>query len=467
LSITGNAPQARSWKTQIDNYRKRYPNRNVKEWKTDDAELSEVVDTYEEVLHGSGYIDFEDMAVNGLSLLTDVDWIRECVSAKFPIIAVDEYQDLGVALHDIVLTLRRSGCRLLAVGDIDQSIYGFNEVDPKLLLALANEPGIEHIRLRFNYRNGKNILNASLAALGEHRDYVSTSKSDGVIFFHDCPNGVGEQANTACDLAADILKRKAARNLGQIAVIYRDRFVGDVVAGACFSHSISYIRLDAGAAYPKMPLTRFLEDCAVWCSQQYSTRTLSAADLISDWLSFVRELEGRRARESAQQALLDFLFDWKNVDGMLSRWLDDFRNRLGEAFLLRLPSMCDQLEVFAKFIETANQGDLKDFTVARFAGQADDPDHLRLITFHSAKGLEFDAVIMLGLDEGAIPSYLSKTPEKLKEDRQLFYVGLTRARHEVHLVYSGFTENKGFKFRKGRSRFVNEVETRLQQVNEH
>jgi DNA helicase-2/ATP-dependent DNA helicase PcrA len=80
------------------------------------------------------------------------------------------------------------------------------------------------------------------------------------------------------------------------------------------------------------------------------------------------------------------------------------------------------------------------------------------MTLHSAKGLEFDVVVLPFLEEGILPYYLSNTEAQLREDRRLFYVGLTRARHEVHLLCSGWYQNQyGRRFKNGPSRFVKEV----------
>jgi DNA helicase-2/ATP-dependent DNA helicase PcrA len=101
-------------------------------------------------------------------------------------------------------------------------------------------------------------------------------------------------------------------------------------------------------------------------------------------------------------------------------------------------------------------------TVGVFGGQAGSPDHLNLITLHSAKGLEFDVVILMGLEQGKIPSWRAETDAARREARRLFYVGLTRARHEVHMTYSGWTENRfGRRFVRGPSEFLVEVQERL------
>jgi DNA helicase II / ATP-dependent DNA helicase PcrA len=109
-------------------------------------------------------------------------------------------------------------------------------------------------------------------------------------------------------------------------------------------------------------------------------------------------------------------------------------------------------------------GKLKELTVAGLGGQAGSPDHLNLISLHSAKGLEFDVVVMMGMEQGRMPSWAAKTIEGKREPTRLFYVGLTRSRHEVHITFSGFTVNRhGCRFDNGPSEFVIEVAKRLKE----
>lgn len=99
-----------------------------------------------------------------------------------------------------------------------------------------------------------------------------------------------------------------------------------------------------------------------------------------------------------------------------------------------------------------------------FGGQAGASDHVNLITLHSAKGMEFDVVLIMGLEQGRIPRWDANMLEKKAEARRLFYVGLTRARHEVHLLCSGFTLNRnGRRFDNGASEFMIEVYRKVKQ----
>jgi DNA helicase-2/ATP-dependent DNA helicase PcrA len=104
---------------------------------------------------------------------------------------------------------------------------------------------------------------------------------------------------------------------------------------------------------------------------------------------------------------------------------------------------------------------MANWTVAAFAGQGGSPTHLNLITLHSAKGREFEVVIMMGMDQGRIPWSNDKAKEKA-EKRRLFYVGLTRAKREVHIVYSGWCSDRyGRPHCCGPSEFVKELRQRL------
>ena len=119
--------------------------------------------------------------------------------------------------------------------------------------------------------------------------------------------------------------------------------------------------------------------------------------------------------------------------------------------------MADEVEAFKSLYEVCKEGNsLSQFTVADFGGQRGSPDRLNLTTIHSAKGLEYDVVIMMGLEQGRLPRFRATASEE-KEARRLFYVAMTRARHEVHLLWSGWYDNKGKRYSDGRSKFVDEV----------
>lgn len=186
-----------NWRTRFDRYRRTHLDREAPGWR-EDEELASLVEEYETAIRARGQVDFDDLVLLGLKLAS-IEWVQKCLLAKFPILVIDEYQDLGQALHLMVENLcLRGGMRLLAFGDPDQSIYGFAGARPELLRELSSTKGIETVRLRFNYRSGQNIIAASEAALGEKRNYKSAREEPGTISFHERPDGLHDQAEFIC-----------------------------------------------------------------------------------------------------------------------------------------------------------------------------------------------------------------------------------------------------------------------------
>jgi DNA helicase-2/ATP-dependent DNA helicase PcrA len=143
----------------------------------------------------------------------------------------------------------------------------------------------------------------------------------------------------------------------------------------------------------------------------------------------------------------------------------NMQSELLNAAFERETSLRDETIAFGVLSRACGEeGKLKELTLAALGGQAGASNHLNLITLHSAKGLEFDVVVMMGMEQGRIPSWAAKTQESKREPRRLFYVGITRSRYEVHLTCSGFTINPyGRRFDNGPSEFMIEVAKRLKE----
>jgi len=463
--VVGVHENPRDWMFRCDIYRRTHLDRDKPEWRGDYEEAAKVIEKYEGRLLRDGLVDFDAMVLLGLQLVEQHEWVRKALRARFPVLVVDEYQDLGHALHRIVLCLCfTAGMRLVAVGDPDQSIYGFTGAEPAFLQELAKRDGIEPVHLQLNYRCGPTIIRASEIALGKERGFTSGVEEVGTLDIHHRPQGVDDQAEFICDkIIPGALKRREGRQMGDIAILYRSQYDGNTIAKAVESRGWDFIRIDQGNPYPRSPIVFWLEDCALWCGGGWESGEPSLSDLVRSWRNFNETITADAGKRNLQRDLVKFLLSHRMSDQPLRDWLSDFRATCLDSCLTREPRLRDDNAAVTKLAEVcALDARLAGFTVSAFGGQRGAGTHLNLMTLHSAKGMEFDVVVVMVLEEGKLPDYRSKTDAKLREDRRLFYVGLTRARHEVHLAYSGwYTTPYGRRVRNGPSRFVSEVQRAL------
>lgn len=437
---------------------------------TSETELAGWAEAYEAELRRLGLIDFDDMVIFGQRLVSEHDWVLPLLQAKFPVLAVDEYQDLGVALHRIVKRVAFDGdIRLFAVGDPDQSIYGFTGADGALLQELAERDDVERVQLQLNYRSASRIVSASEMALGEVRGYQSNAPDrQAVIAFVACDDGlVGQAAHAVSEIIPAALAAKPGRMLGDIAILYRDFRAGNVVADAATAAGFDFIRVDNAAPYRKVALTSWIEDCAAWCAGGWREARPQLRGLLDRWLGFYRtRISDEQAREEAQR-LTQLLWSLRTDDGLARDFVSALRVGMLDALMAAEPSIADQREQVNRMSTAlASGGPLADLDLASLGGRDGSPLHLNLLTLHSAKGCEYDVVIMVGLDLGSLP-WRNEAPAARRESRRLFYVGLTRARDEIHMLYSGFVDTPRGRMYWGRSPFLDELEARMQEAEGH
>lgn len=445
-------------KDEVDKHRRVNLDRDTKVW-TQDQEMTPLAEAYEKELRSQGLIDFEDIVHFGQRLVNEHDWVLKVIRAKFPVLAVDEYQDLGAALDRIVRRLTfEGGVRLIAVGDVDQSVYGFTGANSELLEDLSKANDVKTIRLQVNYRSGTGIIQVAQRALGKDRGYASSEPDRPVsVQVHEREGGLQDQAEYAMQtLVPAAVAAKEGRQLGDIAVLYRNRNVGDVAAIEAVKAKYPFVRIDNAAPYRKVPLTSWVEDCAIWCAGGWKVSAPPLHDLQGRWISFHGGLPDKAARDVAAR-ITRFLWTHRG-NGPALDFVSALRTELLDGLMAARPELADQAAHVENMHKALQNGAAMAGTTKAQLGRRDGaPKQLNLLTLHSAKGTEYDVVIILGLDQGAFPSpdWADNTPARMEEARRLFYVGITRARDEVHLMYSGFTQNRyGRKFPHGPSEFL-------------
>jgi len=453
--VIGGPENPQRWSSRMSQYRRSVLNRKHASWQRD-PQLAALVETYEANLRRMGLIDFDDMPLLAVRALHENEWLPKAIQAKYPILVIDEYQDLGRALHRMVMGLCFSaGLRLFAVGDPDQSIYGFNGAQPQLLEALSRRDDIETVRLRLNYRCGSSIVTASNVALGEERDYSAVDGAEqGTIYFHPQAGNYGDHAEFVfSELLPDILARTPELNIGDIAILYPAANFGDFLAQSAEQYGYSFLRTDGNALYPRSSkIMRWLERCAQWCCDGWKSGTPRYSHITNEGTRmFTETLTNDADRLEFQRQLLSTLDKMKDGTLRLEVWIEKIKENILDDLLSRSRTLQDDGEVLSSFLENISVGgDYENLSVGQFSGFGKNCDCINLSTLHSSKGREFSVVIMFGMDAGKIP-WNNPSDQQLAESRRLFYVGFTRAKSELHMVYSASSP----------SRFVTELNERI------
>jgi superfamily I DNA/RNA helicase len=446
------------WTFRMGTYRRSILNRSSAAWRERDPELARLVVAYEASLRAQGLIDFDDMPLLAVRALREHTWLQRAILAKYPVLVVDEYQDLGQALHRMVLGLCfSSGIRLVAVGDVDQSIYGFTGANPELLQQVSDRDDVQDVRLKFNYRSGTKIVTASEYALGEARGYEAPPGSrEGTIYFHPLSGDYRAQADHLfSSIVQDLMNRLPGLAAGDIAVLYPAAWIGDSVAQSAEAHGYSVVRADANSLYPRSSrMLRWLELCAAWSCGGWRSANPRFHRLHRDACQiFAEVLCTDEKRLSFRRKLLAFLWERRDLALRLNAWLKEVHSDLLNAlFAARVTLDEERANLEALIGRTEMGADAEAMTLGVFAGNGDGRDRINLSTLHSAKGREFRVVILFAMDAGRIPRNGASQRDN-REARRLFYVGFTRPKDELHILY---TEVRP-------SPFVSEVKARIEE----
>lgn len=433
------SPAPKWFRTESDRLRRTIVDQDSKEWKSWKGLEPPVVEAYQRLLLENGMIDFDGIVLTALRLIEGHKWVRQCIRAKFPIIIIDEYQDLGLPLHRMVLALMNdAGVRIIAVGDPDQSIYGFTGAQPWLLKELAARPNVQAVRLKLNYRCGDQIIAASKMLLPDPSEFKSHDGRKGTILFYQLGCDARGQAEYALEtLVPTLLKENENWKPGDIALLYRSLNEGNSAAAAADKLGYDYFRLDSGSPIKRTRVTEWLTDCARWCAGGWESGAVTLGEILKGWRGLRRSLTREADVLAARAKLISFLFATRDGAMSLRKWLGGISEACVNDIFAEEPGLGDEQVNFEELREAAKSGGkLAGYTVETFGNQGRSPDQINLMTLHSSKGLEFQAVIMINLEEGAIPSTYDKTKEAIEEAGRLFYVGLTRAMSSVHLMYA-------------------------------
>jgi DNA helicase-2/ATP-dependent DNA helicase PcrA len=458
-----------------------------------------VLARYRAVLDRAGALDFDDLLLRSVRLLQEHGPVREAWGRRFPYLLVDEYQDTNRAQYDLVRLLAEGHGNLTVVGDEDQSIYSWRGADISNILDFEHDfPGARVFHLEENYRSSQAILDVASALV--ERNLRRKGKLLRAVRSGGEPVRLHESSDEF-EEAAWVVERVAASALGgRSAILFRMNAQSRLFEEALLRARLPYLVLGGVSFYERKEVKDVLAYLRLLVNPDDSVAFQRVVNVPPRGIGArtLAEIEGAAARAGTSPgAAMERLVDEAALPSRALVALGRFRDLLeglreetvgwglkavlertleasGYAALLAredTQESQDRLENLAELLSAAVEYEARETspTVAGFLDRAallSDTDGLRddvpvlLMTLHSAKGLEFESVFLVGLEEGLLPHSRSlTTPDALEEERRLCYVGMTRAMQRLHLTWARSRQVFGQRRISEPSRFLEEIPT--------
>ena len=467
--------------------------------------IADIYDLYQKRLKENNAIDFDDIINYTIEILQDNEDIREYYCDKFKYVLVDEYQDTNKSQFTLVTILASKYKNITVVGDNDQGIYSFRGADISNILNFEKDfPGTKIIKLEQNYRCTGNILKAANSVISnnevKYKKELWTQNEEGNL-----PKVY--QAEDEYDEARYIveqiehLKREEYYKYNDFAVLYRmntqSRAIEDIlrrenipykiIGGLKFYERkeikdiIAYLRLIQNTN-DNLSLRRIINEP----KRGIGKTSLDKIETISNETGIPMYEIIKRANEFGlnrvflnSREFINVIEELRNKkdDMNISDLIKEILRKSGYTKALedentkeaenRIENLDEFLTVAIEFEEEEAENGLSQFlegiTLSSDIDDLDeDADYVTLMTLHSAKGLEFPVVFLVGMEEGIFPGYKSiSEPKELEEERRLCYVGITRAKEYLFLTCSRQRTIFGSTSYNQVSRFLEEIPEEL------
>jgi DNA helicase II / ATP-dependent DNA helicase PcrA len=461
-------------------------------------------DHYEKKLKQANALDFDDLLLKAVAVLQSHPPVLERLNKQFPYIMVDEYQDTNRIQYQLIRQLTQLQQNLCVVGDEDQSIYGWRGAEIQNILSFEKDyPDAEIIKLEQNYRSTKNILDAASAVVAHNvarkgKSLWTEKKGGDQVMLYEAPDGEAE----ALFVAQQILVHQRSHPSESLAVLYRTNFQSRLFEEACRRNAIKYSVVGGFSFYERAEIKDLLAYLKLSLNPRDSVSlqrivntpprgigktTLDALEQearkrgLSMWDVIAYAVEQKTFAPRILSALTEFrnaiqdfmqksqekpaseLIQWVMEKSGYFQWLEAEGS---EEALSRIENLQELVNAAR---DSEDRGErLRDFLDhAALVSDTDDYDErarVTLMTLHSAKGLEFPLVFIVGLEEGLFPHSRSSADEKeIEEERRLCYVGMTRAQGKLYLTRAKFRRFLGSEsFNQTEpSRFIREIPPEL------
>ncbi len=463
----------------------------------------DVYESYNKYLSESNALDFDDLLVHTLRLLRGNAEVRGYLSDKFKYIHVDEFQDTNSVQYNIIRLLASKHGNLFAVGDDDQSIYGWRGAEIENILKFDRDyPQAKVYKLQRNYRSTKSILNLANTVIahngtrrkktlwteaeeGAKPEYMqSEDEKDEALFAAKTINAAvyagGKYSDFAILMRINALTRSYEQEFGKYGIPYKVfggfkfferkeikdilaymRLVSNPFDNEAFNRIINVPRRGIGAK-------------TIEVMESYAEENgLSLYDACIDVDELALPKSAKEKIADFSETIKQFVISAQTFDvGSLVREIiltinlksayDDGTDE-GDSKLANIDEFIAAVDDYVRLNPEATLNDyLNQVTLASDTDEMDDGNYVTLATIHSVKGLEFTNVFIVGMEEGIMPTSRAKDdPAALEEERRLMYVAVTRAKKLLWLTRSKSRYLYGHRERTAPSPFIKEMEDKI------
>ena len=463
--------------------------------------IARVYAMYQQKLKENNAVDFDDIINLTIKILAENPDVLEYYNDKFKYILVDEYQDTNKSQFTLVTMLAAKYGNITVVGDNDQGIYSFRGADISNILNFEKDfPGTKIIKLEQNYRCTGNILNAANAVIKnnvvKYEKKLWTENDIGELPNFFCGDNEYDEATYVVE-QINRLRREEYLKYSDFAVLYRmnaqSRAIEDIlrredipykiIGGLKFYERkeikdiIAYLRLIYNPS-DNLSLKRIINEPKRGVgktsidniSKLSDSSNISMYEIIKNAADFGLNRVFVNTRDFIEQ--MEYLMAKKD-ELKISELIKETLNKTGYTKALenensvevetRIQNLEEFLTVAMEFEEESAENSLGEFLEgitlsSDIDGMEDEEDSVTLMTLHSAKGLEFPVVFLVGMEEGIFPGYKSiGEPKELEEERRLCYVGITRARQYLFLTCAKQRTIFGSTTYNAASRFIEEI----------
>lgn len=424
-------------------------------------QVADIFDWYQKKLQQSNAMDFDDLLLHTVHILKEEGGVRAQYQSRFSHVLVDEYQDTNNAQYQLTKILAAPENNLFVVGDFSQSIYAWRGADYRNMLRLSDDyPTIKEYRLEQNYRSHQTILDAATQVISHNRLHpvlsLWTEKRDVAPLEL---RGARTDTEEATQVTRIILQEAAQTPLHSMAILYRTNAQSRAFEEQLLAASIPYQVVGGVKFYDRKEIKDLLS---------YIHLIANPQDEIS--LTRAQKVGKRRLQSFSKwketQAALASLSPVEMLKGILK--VTDYTSQFDTAVpedVSRLENIAELLRVAARF--TSLTEFLENVALIQDGYMLSDASGfnrsgIQLMSLHSAKGLEFSIVFLVGMEEGLLPHSRALTsPEELEEERRLCYVGITRAKEKLFFTFAQSRFAFGTTAKNIPSRFIKDIDQTL------